>query len=268
MSPIDKSILERIQKLHAHAVSARAIGSEQEAIAFLEGVEKLLNKYQLSMTDVEFKLELESDPVESEFVKAERVGGREGGSRLASWQINLAGAVIRHHSCQIILATGTNAFWIVGRTANRRVAEFMYAALRQVAEQLATKAYGERYKQAALDGDVTAARGYRASFLTAFSLRVMKRYVDLAKESNELTAEERGVALVRTNLEKELIDKFMAEQQGLQSRARSIGSTRNADGYADGDSAGKKVSLNANGLDAGGSSKSVSAGQLRLGSGS
>lgn len=258
MMTVDKSILERIQKLHAHATSAQAIGSEAEALAFMDGVEKLLAKYQLSMTDVEFKLEQEADPVEKEFIGAERVGDRRA-SRWSSWKVNLAGAVASHHGCSIILAAGTNAFWLVGRTTNRRVAEFMYATLVRSAERIGTAAYGARYKDA---------RGYRASFLAAFAARVSKRYELLAAGNADLTADERSVALVRRKSEEELVAEFMAAQKGLTKRPGYSGSRRNLDGRADGDAAGKQVSLNANGLGAADSTKSVSAVPLRLGRGS
>lgn len=252
---IDPKVLERIKKLHDHATSAKQIGSEAEALAFMEGVEKMLTKHGLSMSDVEFKLEQEQDPVGKERVSAERVGSRKK-SRWTSWEWNIIRAVAKHHACEPIIAWRDAEVVLVGREINRRVAEFMMLTLITTANRLATKAYGERYKAAVLEGDVTAARGYRRSFLVAFSRRIADRYTDLADQS-DLTAEERGVALVRLDSEKELTERYVSAMTGLSTKRTSAGAMSNLHGAVDGRKAAESVSLSAKGINSSGTTQQL-----------
>src|SRR4051812_11592634 len=73
-----EKIVEKLAKIKAHADSAKAIGNEQEAQAFAGMLQQMLLKHKLEMSDLDYRKEMESEPIiehwpETEFV-ADKVG--------------------------------------------------------------------------------------------------------------------------------------------------------------------------------------------------
>ena len=63
-----EKILEKLGKIKAMADSAKEIGNEAEAQAFAAMLQNLLLKHKLDMTDVQYGVHLQEEPVEQSFV--------------------------------------------------------------------------------------------------------------------------------------------------------------------------------------------------------
>lgn len=93
MGTIDK-VIDKVQKLHAHAESAKKIGNEAEAQAFAAKVQELLTQYKLSMSDVEFARRDDEDPIDQAEVNLTKHGFRTKQVRI-EWQEMLAAVIGR-----------------------------------------------------------------------------------------------------------------------------------------------------------------------------
>lgn len=66
-----QKLLDRVRKLHAKAESAKALGSEAEAASFAAAVSKMLAKYKLDMSELEFSQMEKAEPVGEGYVAGE-----------------------------------------------------------------------------------------------------------------------------------------------------------------------------------------------------
>ncbi len=265
-SPPDEKILERIKKLHAKAVSAKEIGSEAEALIFMDAVQKMLHKYDLEMSEVDYQLSLTQDPVKVTQVDSLSYNKKRASTQDVIQRL-LAAAICRLFNCVFIGNDGSDrrGFYIVGRREHREVAHFVSTTLLRLMEDLSYKNYVAYFYECRRQGDVTRARGYKESWRQGFATAIASRVQAILVE-REVAARGHGVALVRMNTEKKLIDDFMKrmEQAGMveESRSKAVGRTvYNGQGLRDGKAEGDKANLS------GAAVKGNSSSNKRLGSG-
>lgn len=232
---VPESILDKIKKLQLHADSAKNIGSHEEAAAFAAKVAELLLKYNLDMADIKLadSSTIEEDISKGLFNPADH-GIKQRKTRV-EWQEMLASSVARAHFCRILVGRGMNTMAMVGRPHNREVASWLLGVLIRDLEFSADKAYVKFFYECKADGDVTKARGYRASWLSGAVSAIRGRLdawrADLPEEST---------ALVRS-IDVEL-DAWVDEHSTgtIQTHATTV---TNRQGILDGIEHGKSVNI-------------------------
>lgn len=253
-----QKLLDRIRKMHAKAESAKAIGSEHEAATFAAAVAKMLTKYKLDMSDLEFSQIEKTEPIDNHVVPG-------AGKRTRSlWAENLAAVVADAHFCRIMVSRRSDDIWLVGRETDRKVAEFVFITLRRTADELSDKeARAFRKKQRAQYGATLGFdQNFRAAWLNAFITRIHERYLEEQRQQKEL-ARSTGTSLVRLDQSREAVAKHMDAQK--LGRAKPLRGKRsaNAEGHIRGRAAGSAVNIRGTGLGEGSAS---SRGQIGSGS--
>lgn len=231
-------ILDKIKKLHLKAESCKEIGSDHEAAAFAEMVNRMLNEHRLSLTDIQFEEKRKSEPVEQHEITWDDVRVRNNRVR---WIESLAKDVAVAHTCDILVLQGSSRIWVVGARSNREIAEYMIVTLVRLAEQIAEKEYVKYYYKCRDEGDVTRARGFKAAFLDGFVTRIGRR---LDEEKRRMEGES-STALVRFNQEAADVKNFFAK---FTKPAAALSRNRKShdDGYRAGMQKADDMNLNAN----------------------
>ena len=121
-----EKILEKLQKIKAHAESAEKIGSQAEAEAFAAMFQQLLLKHKISATEVEVEQLERDEPVDKFQVDWQDIRVRS--TRIA-WIERLAGIVARAYFCRILVHPRSSNITIVGRKSDAAIAEYMLVTL-------------------------------------------------------------------------------------------------------------------------------------------
>lgn len=224
---VSEKVVEKIQKLKAHAESAQRIGSEAEAEAFASMIQQLLLKYKLSMTDVDLAEERVSDPIGAREVDWQDVRVRR--ARVA-WMERLADVVARAYFCRMLVHRGSSALTLVGRKSDVDLAEFMLVTLTRAAERIAEREYVAAFRQ-----DVAGARGFKASFLRAFVERLQERFEDEVRGAEAAS----DCAIVRFEGARKEVDDFIASS--VKTRRVAVVRGARGDANAEGWRRGRKV---------------------------
>ncbi len=241
-------LLDRIRKLHAKAESARAIGNDAEALAFAAGVQKMLAKYKLDMSELEMQTLDKVEPIGSTYVRS------EGKSKRVAWAELLASVVARAHYCRILVIPNSDTIVLVGRPTDRQVAEFVFSTLRRTADENSdrdARAFRRRQRaeRGATMGDAT---NFRAAWLNGFVQRISERY-EAERQQLKVEAAKAGTSLVRLDNALTQVDQHMAKMS--TRRASSVGTrpSANREGAALGRAAGNVANIRGTGLGAGNS---------------
>jgi hypothetical protein len=247
-------LLDRVRKLLAKAASAKELGNEAEAATFAAGAQKMMAKYKLDMTEVEFTRMEQEEPIENEYVKGTK-------RHREQWSELLASIVARAHYCRILVIPGSDTIVLVGRTTDRAVAAYVYTTLRDFAERQSDKdarafRRGQRRQIGATIGNN---RNFRAAWLAGFVERIAQRY-QAERDAMAREAKQAGTSLVRLDnaivkVDEEIARRARAGQVGSAAgRARGRSSANDA-GRAAGRAAGDAANIRGTGLGAGTTSK-------------
>jgi hypothetical protein len=248
-------LLNKLQKIKAMADGAKAIGSEAEAQAFADMLNKLLIEHKLEMSDVEFAALEEEDPIERETrqeTMAREKLMREAGVKTrkirVDWMERLASTIARAHHCRVIVLSGSSMVSLVGRRGDRAVAEYMIVTLTRAAQDLAKKEL-QRYRWEVYkrDANCKAARGFHAAFLRSFVLRLMERFDELKRQRTE--APNGSMALMRIDREQKATDDFMDALKAKKETTNANQLRRLVDHYGEGIKRGRAMAdgVNLNG---------------------
>ena len=193
----DRKLIQRIQKLHKQAESAAQVGSLEEADAFMEAVQKTLNKYNLDSSVLSLDLRDLEDPMGSEAEWG--VTGRHK-MKPVHWAQNLALHVALAHHCACLVSMTSSMVFFYGRQSNRGVAKRMFVYLRDAAERIGWDAYvTEVNRRKKLYGSEKGAGQWRLNWLEGFVHEVGQRYERMRIKADSDT----GMALVLTSVRKE-----------------------------------------------------------------
>lgn len=189
-------IIKKIQKLIAHEKSARQIGNVEEAANFARSIQSLLDKYNLSMSEVEIEIADKSS------VDIEAVGDTL--SDIEEWQVILLKNIAVCNGCySLVQRTGFQV--VIGREIDRKITINLYQYFEKLGQELAEKYVNDR--KTAIDGIFTdrilidlmktagsSDEAKRKSFLYGYALSISKRLEETSKEN--ISADNNETALV------------------------------------------------------------------------
>lgn len=249
MNVTQDKLLDKLQKLKNMAEGAKAIGSEAEAQAFADMLQRLLLEHDLSMTDLEFERMEQEEPVGDSYVDFKRYDIKEKKTRTA-WMERLASMVARANFCRILVQAGSSNFWLVGRREHRAVAEYMIVTLTRAVMDISKhehSAYSwECYKR---DGNCQAARGFKDAFITAFLLRLFERL----EARKQTTGASTDTGLMRINREDAAVENEMKRRKEAKETGRvnglRVAAPSNREGVRRGRQAADKINLDGKAID-------------------
>jgi hypothetical protein len=237
-------ILEKIKKLNAKAESLKSLGSEEEAQVFAEAVRKLLDKHDLAMTDLQFEQMKKIEPIERYTFDWSDHGLKDKFVKVV-WQEALASLVAKAHNTRVYARSGEgNKIGLLGRKSDCQIAEYMIVTMVRTAESIADKEYVRYFYECKNKGDVTLARGFRASWLTGFVTRIRERYEEMAQIAKQDQA--MSMALVRRDTTMDEIKQFISQGGFRKAVAKSYMRQSNVEGVNRGKNYASGMSLNSN----------------------
>jgi len=269
-----EKILDRLQKIKAHADSAEKIGSVEEAQAFAEMLQRLLLKHNLEMTDLEFEAHEKDEPIDRFTINWEDHGLKTKKCRI-EWEERLASIVARANLCRILVHVDSNRITLVGRKSDIQVAEYLIVTLRRSAKKISFNALNEFIRENKknalceicyktkdlhvfeshdfLRTPIVGHEGFRASFMTAFVSRIQERL-----EETKKVVTSSSTALVRINRAEANLMEFMNQFGRAKGKALgSVNGNSNAEGWRRGRAAADSVNIKGNAF-SGDSSKMIS----------
>lgn len=194
---LDPKLVQRIQKLHAMAESAREVGSLAEADSFMAAVSKTLNKHNLDMSVLSIDLRDSADPMGS---TAEWGAMKRHRNRPVAWAQNLAVHVARAHNCAILVSPTTSIVIFYGRASNRGVAQRMFRYLRDMGERLNWQEYAVEVRRRRKEhGSERGGGEWRLNWLEGYVAEVGRRYAVLQQQVEA----DKGMAMVLVSVRKE-----------------------------------------------------------------
>lgn len=167
----DSKILDKLNKLLAMSAGAKAIGSEAEAAAFAEKIQELLDRHNLSMTDVELHA-AESAPIGIEPVNTTL-------ERLQIWQNMLLDCIAKINGC-FAVENSLGFLAVVGRETDRKIVLNFYRFFDAQGKILA-KDFEESYKTTIeyqvgkMFGSPRVPRYHQQSFFVSFEDPIEKK---------------------------------------------------------------------------------------------
>lgn len=181
----DEDVIRKLRKLIAVEEGKRKLGdkvSMAEAELFAEKIHNILMQHNLSMSDVKH------DEYISEDIGAEvwnpKVWGAKAMDKRSGWREELAVIVAHAHFCRILVTSGSNTVYFVGRHNDRVCALYAYGMLVRFAERQSRKeARKARRKMRRAYGSARAAYGWRSAWLSGFNLRIASRYREMELSS-------------------------------------------------------------------------------------
>jgi hypothetical protein len=242
-----EKVIDKLRKLKAHADSAEKIGSQAEAEAFAEMMQRLLLKHKLEMTDIEFdKMEVE-EPVDAHHIDYRKYEGAEkDGIRFkkvrVAWVEWLARIVAKAHFCRIMVHQRSNVISLIGRRSDAEVAEFMIVTLQRLVFRMAIRARLDYMKDCKRTGEVPNCDGFKASWTRAFIGRLSERY----EAERQTQAHSSSTALIRFNRSEHAVADWMKENTKKAAVIHGSRMDGNAEGDRRGRAAADSVSLKAN----------------------
>lgn len=186
MTPEELKLISRVQKLHAMAEGARAVGSLAEAETFMEGVERTLAKHNLESSVLSMDLRDHVDPLGYSSCWGARKRHR---TKPVRWAQFMAAVVAEAHFCVSLASVSSSGIWFYGRKSNHEMAVKMYLYLRDLAETLGWRAY----RKYCAVGGVNANKWY-LDWLEGFAAEVIIRYRAMRVRVDA----DRGMSLVRS----------------------------------------------------------------------
>ena len=246
-------VLTLLAKLKQHQESAQSLGSEAEAQAFAEKIQRLLTEHKLSMTDVEYAALDKEEPVgyhEQSRRDLEQEGVRIRRCRV-EWIELIAQGIGYGHFVQHVVHTGSSKISFVGREADCQIASYMLMLFIRTAEKLSQQAYVKYFYECRANGNVTEARGFKPAWLEGFAHRLMTRYYNETKRLRDDQAQNLG-AIVRLDSSKLAIKSFFENDERFEP-AGTLGGrdADNDEGRRQGTEAANRQSLKSNAMPAG-----------------
>lgn len=240
----EEKVIDRVKKLLAKAHDSAV--TLEEAETFAAKAAELLEKYKLSMSDVEFAAQAETDPVKDWYVDPTDLGMKRKKSRDAVHE-RLATVVAQAHMCDTVVIPGSNAFYVVGRKMDAEIAIFMFHYLAATLDIMSTREYAAYFRKCQRQGDVTRARGFRESYRLGFVSSIARRYREREEERRRVDG--KGVALVRIGAERAAVQDFMKQEMKTKKTAMARGrGASHGEGVIAGAHAGNAVDLDRRGV--------------------
>lgn len=197
---LDPKLVQRIQKLHAMAESARDVGSLAEADSFMSAVHKTLAAYNLDTSVLTIDMKDAADPLGQDAVLGAQLRHKD---KPLGWAQDLAGHVARAHNCAHLISTTSSYVFFYGRASNRGVAVKMFKYLRDMAERLGQEAYvTEAYRRRRTGEGERGSASWRFNWMEGFVEEIGRRYQTMRQRVES----DKGMGLVLVSVRKEARD--------------------------------------------------------------
>jgi hypothetical protein len=201
--------------------------SEAEALSAAEMVGKLMNEYDLSMTEIEFKNE--------EFLTMTI----ETDSRVASPIHNVVTAIGVYTDCKVWFSRGSKIVYsFFGTKRDTEIAHFLYnLLLGAIKRETENYKKTDSYKKSTLNG-----RTKTSSFANGMGIRLASRLQEMKRDQK--VENSNSTALVKVDKMSIVLDQFSKLNMRLKT---SVSKTKagSYDAYRAGQAAGDRVNINA-----------------------
>ena len=139
---METSVLDKIKKLLDKANSAKEIGNLDEANIFFKGIQKLLVKHNLEMSDVESHQLKDKNTI----IKDEESISYKKSCNYGTWELTLAGIVARAHSCRLIYDTYFKTMRFIGTQSDVTIAKYILEVAIQTFKRICKREWKKRVK--------------------------------------------------------------------------------------------------------------------------
>lgn len=224
------AVLNRLRKLREHAESAKGIGNDAEAMAYLDKVRELMDSKGLTEDDIR---SADSEQTKLVAVHVSQFGPlRERQQAPLDWEIMLANAMASLHGVVSLFYGTRSGPSFFGRREHAEAACMAYVRMHRYAYDTArhrTNLYQQELRRTAGHGNTS---GYRLSWLMGFAAMVRERVADPARA--------RGMALI-SRAEQEAHEALDKTKVQTKERRRApdivnptgfVDGTRHAEGKA------------------------------------
>jgi hypothetical protein len=233
-----EKILEKIRKLFAAAKSEKSIGNEEFGGLLAEKAQELLDKYNLSLTDVEIEEERRSE-VGFEFVSRSFI------LPVQRWQRHLLKVFADLSDC-ISIDNGFDLA-IVGKESDRRIAIEFYKYFSELGNDLADiemKSFTGTIRFQVMSSILgTSVETRRSSFLFGFSFRLGERLEENHRKAAADAPESESQALVLKNDKKRQVRAWAVENLGINLMPHPEMDSFDREAFHQGASMGERVAL-------------------------
>jgi len=279
MSPDKQKIATKLKKLLDKARSAEQIGNAAEAAAFAAKAQEWLTKHHLTMSEVEFAALDEEHPQGLTAVRPKEHGIPVSKKRV-EWSESLGRAIADSFFCIMVVSSGSNKVYFVGRDHHREMAVYVYVRLvreiLRLQDSEREKLWWAENKKCRENGhDEQEARqyaneaclGFKAAFRNSFVDTVRLRLSEERKAARDeaakaAKADPNSTALIRLDGSHKAVREWMKAHFKTSSASGLNGQwSGNRAGRESGYRHGSRASLGANGMKNGGT------GPAQIGSG-
>lgn len=226
-----KKILERIRKMMQKAESAKEIGSVAEAEIFSKKVQELLQKYNLSKSDITL------EQAEKE-VEHEEMGSRVKGMSGMHLGYNIMHQICIHNWCQAYTYRRERknpTMIVVGSPENVEVCKYIYSIVSRAFKEEAARSYKEN-KDSILESRLVYMREFIQGAAIGLGAKLKAEKERLQKENKNSSA------LMVIN--DQAITNYIEQKWGGTARGRSTSYQRSNSARGKGYEFGKNVKIN------------------------
>lgn len=227
---MDNQIIEKIKKLMAHAESAKAMGSIAEAEAFASKVQKLLNEYNLSKSDLtedEAFAEIVHDDMPA---KVPGIGGR------SSYDVMAVIAKFNWCKAYTMGSASNNKMIIVGSPENIGVCRYIHSVVMNAFLNVGKEKYKEYAKSTISPvGKDTFMRTFLKGCADGLHLKFKAEREEFEKSNQNSTA------IIRTN--EVVITDYVSRNWGGSGTGRRTNYSNAGGAYSSGKETGKNVTI-------------------------
>lgn len=265
-----EKVIDRIRKLLAHADSAKALGSAEEAATFAAKASELLMQHKLDISELEMQEEMDEEIVDEYFdvVAAGQlldVDRRPMSSKKRSaWLQALANQLARAHFCRVLYIKNSKILRIVGKKSDREIVLYLFTVLAREGSRLGREHYHMLKRRAYATGGQSHRDAHNA-FLLGFVVGIAEQ---LKAMRDRIEHKGGQFALVRFGEAERVIEQYMESIRNSLSKKKAPLklSTYNADAFRVGREAGRKTQM-PGGLGSATQHGSLARGQQLLGKG-
>jgi hypothetical protein len=237
-----EKILRKLKALRGHAASAKKLGSEAEASAFAEMIQRLTAQHCVEAAELDAIEQDEVDPFDRIRPDYAKHGVRIR-ARHVEWLEELASTVAHAHYCKLLVKRNSSLVTFAGRRSQASVAADVYLKMASLAESLADKRYVDYFYEVKRAGDVAKARGFRTSFLLGFCARVGGRYFEFIEATKAYYAHDKRALATLSSARDKVRDWLEKDGVGTSAARYKKVAASNFDGWRRGVDEANEVDL-------------------------
>lgn len=210
-----EKILAKLRKLMMKEQSAKELGNMEEAFAFAQGIQKILNEYNLSMSDIDMSDKSSPKPgmTKGFDVKSKGFKGRGG--------VSIMHVIAKYNWCKVFWQSETGSInpkvTIVGLPQNVEVVKYLFSVVMRSAESIGKKEYRNYVKSFEKNilndvlGNKKPSRGkYMRAFIQGFKNGLEDKFLEERNKFQQSNDKAGAIILVNDKM----IDTFVRESLG------------------------------------------------------